>query len=686
MEDYEAKDGTMPAPVSIMAKPEDISDVEKTGSGTKIDNLIEQLVSTSKEYTEEFSTLSNQFKESNRVFFSDLDIFKDSLLKKYSERANPNEKLSLKNKKLDEDSHFLSITEKPIQLITKITTLYSTLFDMVKSNMKILSQFLNIGKKLEEGKPLEDFFGEQFNDIVNSWLFLKLDFDNFNVNEALTKSEFDENFKSFLTKTNKKKSLKLYFEHAKNETENEETKKKYTAERKLLKDNATNVTKLTLKNTCYFSKIIDTKLEFPKLKKLIYVNGVIEESEFTIRETMPNLEKISIKFSPNFQVYIIEKIPPKIQELYLENCNFINDDFQNLIRTVFTEKHPALNNLEILSLAGNHLTKVDFSHLKAKMIYQKLQEMNFKKNKLYKFIYNPENFPQLKFINLSKNNFNKTCFKGSKIMGMESGNAFLFEPDLCKSYYDDLKKKICTKDELPYVFDYLNISFMPKYLSTNYFIDFELNPQLMQKLRKLDLSYNTINCITFFKYLEKNNNFIHLHSLNLNGNEIDDTFFEKLLKNNVFPKLEHLYLNSNLIGDTNVKIKYKDDIEIPQEHRAEKDKNLVYKLRLMYKFIEQMPYLNKLTITKNPIAEFYSVTKGTDADKSDKYIKRDINGKIAVNCLFSMLIKIRDELLTNPYDKEKRKGFNLKFDCRSNVNKNSENYPYSERPIEKKKN
>ena len=663
MEDGEAKDETMPAPVSIMAKPEDISDIQNLGNGTKIDNLIEQLVSTSKDYIEEFSNLNNQFKESNRVFFSDLDVFKNSLIKKYSENADPNEKLSLKNKSLDEDARFRAISEKPIQLINKITTLYSTLFDMVKSNMKILSQFLNIGKKLEEGKPLEDFFGEQFNDIVNGWLFLKLDFDNFNVNEALAKSEFDENFRNFLTKANKKKSLKIYFDHMKGEVESEETKKKYTAERKLLKDNAANVTKLTLKNTGDFSKILDTKLEFPKLKKLIYENGRIEESEFTIKQTMPNLEKLSIKFSPNLNIFIIEKIPPKIKELYLENCNFINDDFQNLIEKVFTDKHIILSTLEILSFAGNNLTKVDFSRLKSKVIYQKLKEMNFKKNKLYKFIYNPDNFPQLKFINLSKNNFNKTCFKGSKILGMESGNGFLFEPDLCKSYYDDLKKKICTKDEMPYVFDYL-----------------------MQKLRKLDLSYNTINCITFFKYTEKNNNFIHLHSLNLNGNEIDDTFFEKLLRNNVFPKLEHLYLNSNRIGDTNVKIKYKDDIEIPQEHHAEKDKNLVFKLRLMYKFIEQMPYLNKLTITKNPIAEFYSVTKGTDADKSDKYIKRDINGKIAVNCLFSMLIKIRDELLTNPYDKEKRKGFNLKFDCRSNVNKNSENYPYSDKPFVKKKN
>ena len=78
-----------------------------------------------------------------------------------------------------------------------------------------------------------------------------------------------------------------------------------------------------MKNTCYFSKILDTKLEFPKLKKLIFENRRIEESEFTIKHSMPNLEKLSIKFSPNFQIFIIEKIPPKIKELYLENCNFI---------------------------------------------------------------------------------------------------------------------------------------------------------------------------------------------------------------------------------------------------------------------------------------------------------------------------------------------------------------------------
>ena len=47
-----------------------------------------------------------------------------------------------------------------------------------------------------------------------------------------------------------------------------------------------------------------------------------------------------------------------------------------------------------------------------------------------------------------------------------------------------------------------------------------------------------------------------------------------------------------------------------------------------------------------------------------------------------MLIKIRDELLKSDKDRGK---FNLRFDCRSNVNRNSENYPYGDKPFIYKK-
>jgi len=686
MEDI-PKGEDMPAPTSsqeITPQPQEVAKPGAAGSGTEIDNALEQLESSSKKFTEEFSALCDEFKVKNKNFLNDIDLFRENLEKKYGQE-NPNEKVTLKNKALDSDSRFRTMTEKPIQLVNKMTVLYTSLFEMVKSNMNILSHFLNTAKDLDKRKDLKDFFSEEFKNIVDSWLVMKLDFDNLNINEALNNANVDDNFRNFIIKVYKKKSLKIYVHHMKGEIENEESKKKFKEEKKSLNENAPNLTKLTWKNAGDLNKVIDKTMKYPKLKNFSFENGKINDEDFTFVQQMPNLEKLSIKYVPNFQVEIlIQNLPLKLKMLYLEKLNFVNDDFKIILKK-FNYNKDILANLEVFSLAGNNITKADFTILSSKIVYQSLVEINLKKNKLYKFLYNPENFPKLKFINCCKNNFNKSYFKDAgKIMSLESGNGFLFEPDLCRSYYDSLKKKICTSDDLPYLFDYLNISFMPKFLSKDYFRDFGLNEQLMNKLKKLDLSYNGINCTEFFAIFEKNNNFSHLHSLNLNGNNIDDTFFEKIMKNNAFPKLEHLFLNSNRIGDTNVKVQYRDDIPIDKEHQQEKEKNLVFKLRLLYKFIEQTPHLNKLTITKNPISEFYSVVKGENADKSDKFIKRDNSGKIAINCLFSMLIKIRDELLTSDFDKEKRKGFNLKFDCRSNVNKNSENYPYNDKPFIKK--
>ena len=686
MEDI-PKGEDMPAPTSsqeVNPQPQEVAKPGAVGSGTEIDNALEQLESSSKKFTEEFSALCDEFKVKNKNFLNDIDLFRENLEKKYGQE-NPNEKVTLKNKALDSDSRFRTMTEKPIQLVNKMTVLYTSLFEMVKSNMNILSHFLNTAKDLDKRKDLKDFFSEEFKNIVDSWLVMKLDFDNLNINEALNNANVDDNFRNFIVKVYKKKSLKIYVHHMKGEIENEESKKKFKEEKKSLNENAPNLTKLTWKNAGDLNKVIDKTMKYPKLKNFSFENGKINDEDFTFVQQMPNLEKLSIKYVPNFQVEIlIQNLPLKLKMLYLEKLNFVNDDFKIILKK-FNYNKDILANLEVFSLAGNNITKADFTILSSKIVYQSLVEINLKKNKLYKFLYNPENFPKLKFINCCKNNFNKSYFKDAgKIMSLESGNGFLFEPDLCRSYYDSLKKKICTSDDIPYLFDYLNISFMPKFLSKDYFRDFGLNEQLMNKLKKLDLSYNGINCTEFFAIFEKNNNFSHLHSLNLNGNNIDDTFFEKLMKNNAFPKLEHLYLNSNRIGDTSVKVQYRDDIPIDKEHQQEKEKNLVFKLRLLYKFIEQTPHLNKLTITKNPISEFYSVVKGENADKSDKFIKRDNSGKIAINCLFSMLIKIRDELLTSDFDKEKRKGFNLKFDCRSNVNKNSENYPYNDKPFIKK--
>ena len=102
-----------------------------------------------------------------------------------------------------------------------------------------------------------------------------------------------------------------------------------------------------------------------------------------------------------------------------------------------------------------------------------------------------------------------------------------------------------------------------------------------------------------------------------------------------FPKLEHLYLNSNKIGDLKINVQYKDDIPIDEMYNKDNDKELIYKLRLLYTFIQKNVHLNKLTITKNPISELYTVVPepNNDADKKNKYIKRQDN-IIIINCFF----------------------------------------------------
>ena len=76
-----------------------------------------------------------------------------------------------------------------------------------------------------------------------------------------------------------------------------------------------------------------------------------------------------------------------------------------------------------------------------------------------------------------------------------------------------------------------------------------------------------------------------------------------------------------------------------------------------------------------------SLRKKKNADTSNKYIIRDKNDKIIINGFFSFLVKIRDELINNEREHKGRESFNVKFDCRSNINKYSENYPYADKPI-----
>ena len=145
MEDIEPKDEEIPAPASGPApapssstteeKQKKVPEVEKPTPGndsneaTEISNVLDKLESTSKNFIENFDSMLEKFKENNKLFLADIDLYKEKILSDYSKIADPNEKLSLKNKKLDSDSRFKNLTGKPIQLINKMIVLYTSLLE-----------------------------------------------------------------------------------------------------------------------------------------------------------------------------------------------------------------------------------------------------------------------------------------------------------------------------------------------------------------------------------------------------------------------------------------------------------------------------------------------------------------------------------------------------------------------------
>lgn len=620
--------------------------------------------------TKDLIQLANNFKEKNNIFCKEISA-------KY-QGFNSNEK--------DGETETPTGTENYIHLIKKISEVYSQIYNTIKQNLEIMTKFLEIYKYLDKTQPIQDFLYEEFNSIVDSWLFMKIDFEKFKFNEALNNTKLDQNFKNFVTNVSKSKHFFMNIINPKNEPlgekEKEKLKEKKESDIKSIEEKKKNLTKLHMENVGNMSEYIDDKVELIKLNKFYIKNATIQDED--IFKRMPNLEKLTIISCPNTKFELFGLFTSSLRKLYLEKNSYVDYDFDIIINIMFSGNKNILQNLESLSFAGNNLTRIDFSELSSNTIFTELTNMNFNKNKVYKIIINPANFPKLKFINCCNNNLNKSYLgKIEQIKSLESGNWFLLEPKACKEYYNKLKQDIKNNENDKFKTNYLNISYMPKEQSLLFFNDFIINNLVITRLKKLDLSCNGLDCNTFFKFVNNNQEFSNLRSLNLSGNELDDTFFERLLEYNNFNKLEHLNLNSNKIGDMKIKIEYRDKIPIDSKYAKEKDKELVYKLRLIYKFIQKYNYLTKLTITKNPISDYYSLIQepNKNADKSDKYIKKDEKNNIIINCLFSFLVKIKDEFIVKKREKGERNYFNLRFDCRFNVNINSDNYPYSDVPI-----
>ena len=111
----------------------------------------------------------------------------------------------------------------------------------------------------------------------------------------------------------------------------------------------------------------------------------------------------------------------------------------------------------------------------------------------------------------------------------------------------------------------------------------------------------------------------------------------------------------------------------------------VFKLRLIYKFIEKNKNLSKLYLTRNPMSfrsAIISTSKDVNIEEILNTIPRDQNQNIIINSFYTFLKKISDELLKNKEEKNNNRGqFNIRFDIDTQINLNSENFNFYEKYI-----
>ena len=665
---------------------EDISSIIDSISSFKVNSI---------NYFKEISDeLSQKYDEFNSEIIKHINSDSSKIITAFNLNENENEK----KKKLLVINKY---TKDKINIYNEIITLHSQIFDIIKKNINILSNFLDIYKLLHLKKPVIEFISKEFSNILNSWLFRKLDLNKFHYEKFLDKkinndfvTNLDKHYIDFITKQCVFKNKEMNFDF--HDAKNEKSLKKYgSLDNKLINDNRNYLVKLKMKNTQHLDEFMK-KNKLDKLEKLLLRN--IHTKNMNILEQFPNLKKLKIQNCSTFTEKILSSINQiNLTELYLENCGIINQEFNDIISDYFISLPEIRNNLVILSFAENNLTKINFNQhiLLPKDSFLSLKCLFFNKNKIHKFVINQDYFPKLKIIDCCNNNLTSNYFDDTKkisdnVLILQSANYFLLDSDLYIDYYSKLQKKLSSIKIDDNLLKKLNLSYIPTAYSNTFFKEMKINYNLLIYLKELNLSYNGLTSDILLTFLENNKECLKLKILNLIGNNLDDAFFEIYLNknlNDIFSNLQNLFLDDNNFGDDKIDIPNfinNNNDPISPDIKEEKKIKIIYKLRLFYKFILENKNLKYLTITKNPMSEKAKMLDEIQEGINNgmECIIKDKDGKIIINGFYSFLIKINEE-----FNKKKKEYGNKEvvvlFDCIGDIRQNSLEYANKEkgRPI-----
>ena len=682
--------------LNILTEEDEIVSRETLNSiyGDNYDIIKLKLLDTENEainyLTDTISVLQVKYKNFN----TDINTHFRDLTSKITDafKLNNNQEENAKNSKKDNKEILIQkYTKDYIEQLQKIINIHQQIFKNIKNTISIFYNFLDISKFIGKEKPINEFFSKEFKNIIENWLFMQIDLENFDFTKAINESSFDTDLKSLLLNTRKNKNFIMnisnptkYMKICKKNFDKLHPDKArklsllYEKNKKIMTENHDNLFKLKMRNVFYIDKyfepdVVYNKIKFLKFDNVTFANQDEKQKEFL--KNMPSLEKLMINSSNNFDISLLKDLSKSLIKLSLTKNGFVDFEFKNIMENYLVKSEHIRKNLQYLSFSDNYLSNINLNQIVylPKHSFLSLKELDFKNNKIFQFMIDPNYFPDLKCINccynyLTKNNFEQY----EEILTLLSGNIFLSQKQSAENYFTNLSRKLNT---YTITLTYLNLSYIPKEISNDYMNNIIINDSILINLRKLDLSYNNLVCDTIINFFNNNKSCFCLKSLNLSNNLLDASFFEKYLEaglNKQISKLKYIKLDSNKFGSF-------DDIDESPEKQNEEYIKLI---RSLYKFIYENKNLVDLTITKNDLCNnliVMNIEENANNFNFNDYVVRDKNGKIEIRCFYSFLWKIRIEMNEeNKKDKsEIRPLFNIKFDCRNSINKNSDDFEFN---------
>ena len=682
--------------LNILTEEDEIVSRETLNSiyGDNYDIIKLKLLDTENEainyLTDTISVLQVKYKNFN----TDINTHFRDLTSKITDafKLNNNQEENAKNSKKDNKEILIQkYTKDYIEQLQKIINIHQQIFKNIKNTISIFYNFLDISKFIGKEKPINEFFSKEFKNIIENWLFMQIDLENFDFTKAINESSFDTDLKSLLLNTRKNKNFIMnisnptkYMKICKKNFDKLHPDKArklsllYEKNKKIMTENHDNLFKLKMRNVFYIDKyfepdVVYNKIKFLKFDNVTFANQDEKQKEFL--KNMPSLEKLMINSSNNFDISLLKDLSKSLIKLSLTKNGFVDFEFKNIMENYLVKSEHIRKNLQYLSFSDNYLSNINLNQIVylPKHSFLSLKELDFKNNKIFQFMIDPNYFPDLKCINCCYNYLTKNSFEQYEdILTLLSGNIFLSQKQSAENYFTNLSRKLNT---YTITLTYLNLSYIPKEISNYYLNNIIINDSILINLRKLDLSYNNLVCDTIINFFNNNKSCFCLKSLNLSNNLLDASFFEKYLEaglNKQISKLKYIKLDSNKFGSF-------DDIDESPEKQNEEYIKLI---RSLYKFIYENKNLVDLTITKNDLCNnliVMNIEENANNFNFNDYVVRDKNGKIEIRCFYSFLWKIRIEMNEeNKKDKsEIRPLFNIKFDCRNSINKNSDDFEFN---------